>query len=76
MEGDVIDVRLVAGELRDELAVGRVPELDEVVVAAGGDLLAIGTDGQGAEPALMGIDRRGSARGFSAAAGHQTSRPS
>src|SRR5689334_16598238 len=53
MKGNVVNVRRVAGEPRDELAVGRVPKLDQIVVAASGDAGSVGANGERSQPALM-----------------------
>src|SRR5260370_842410 len=68
MKRDVVDVAGVPLEGADEGEVGGVPELDEVIVATGRELPAIGTDDDVADPAVMSVDdafdlRRSSIRG-------------
>src|SRR5262249_48182872 len=53
MESRVVDVAVVPGEVVHQFAVGDGPQLDEVVIAAGGQRSAIGADGQRADPTAM-----------------------
>src|SRR5438093_1763031 len=56
MEGEVVNVRRVAFERADGLAVSGGPELDGVIVAATGNGLAVGTDTDGPHPAVVGMN--------------------
>ena len=56
MEQRAVDVGLVARKRADRPAVGGVPQLDQVVVAAGGQQLAVGADRDGANPSLVSLD--------------------
>ncbi len=53
VEGDVVDVAGVPGQLAHRAAVAHRPELDELVVAAGGQRSAVGRNRQRPHPALV-----------------------
>ncbi len=47
----------MAREGLHQVAVGRVPQFDEIIVAATGDARSVGADGQAAQPAGVRLDR-------------------
>ena len=54
-ERDAVDRGAVAGALAQLLAVGGVPELDELVVAAGRQQVALGAVGHRVDDVLVGL---------------------
>ncbi len=62
MKGHVVNVVRVTQQRVDQRAVRRVPQPDQMVVARGGEQIAIGTDSHGAHPTFVRVDgaqRRG-----------------
>jgi hypothetical protein len=55
MKGDVVDVLIVPSEGVEEREIARRPDLHQAIVAARGDGLPIRADGDGPQPALVGI---------------------